>query len=208
MNGTIRRRLALPVLALAATLALTACGDGGSDTASPGSPSSTTDHGGGHTTDTEAAKGNDTDVSFLTGMKPHHAQAVEMSDVVLAANPPAEVAAIARQIKGAQAPEIEQMDRMLQALGEDTDGAAHDGHSSGHGGMMSEEDLAALKGATGTEAARLYLEAMVAHHQGAIDAADKEIADGKYGPAVALATQIKAAQQAEITEMQALLQSL
>lgn len=74
--------------------------------------------------------------------------------------------------------------------------------------MMSEDDLAALKAATGTEAARLDLEAMVAHHEGAIEAADDEIAGGKYGPAVALAKAIKVAQQAEIVEMQALLKNL
>lgn len=40
----------------------------------------------------EPAEGNAADVEFLTGMKPHHAQAVEMSDIVLASNPPAAVA--------------------------------------------------------------------------------------------------------------------
>ena len=210
MNSTTRRRLALPTLALAAAMTLAACGDdGGSDAATTGS-SSSQEHGGGHSTDgkSESAEGNDTDISFLTGMKPHHAQAVEMSDIVLAANPPAEVAAIAKQIKAAQEPEIQQMDTMLEALGEETDGGAHDGHSSGHGGMMSDEDLADLQSATGTEAARLYLEAMIAHHEGAVEAADEQIADGKYGPAVALAKEIKTAQQAEITKMQDLLKNL
>jgi uncharacterized protein (DUF305 family) len=204
VSSTFTRRLGLPALALTTALGLTACG--GSDSVSPSSSSG--EHGGGHSTDTEAAKGNDADVAFLTGMKPHHEQAVEMSDIVLAANPPAEVAAIARQIKAAQSPEIEQMDTMLTALGEETDGGAHDGHSSGHGGMMSDEDLAALEAATGIEAARLYLEAMVVHHEGAIEAADEQIADGRYEPAVALAKDIKTAQQAEIAEMQVLLKTL
>jgi uncharacterized protein (DUF305 family) len=212
MNSTTRRRLALPALALAAALTLAACGDsdGGSDTASTGSSSG--EHGGGHSggdSKTDAsAEGNAADVEFLTGMKPHHAQAVEMSDIVLAADPPAEVAAIARQIKDAQEPEIEQMDTMLEALGEETDGGQHEGHSSGHGGMMSDAELADLKAATGTAAARLYLEAMIAHHEGAVEASDAESASGKYGPAVALAKEIKAAQQAEIAEMQALLKNL
>ena len=209
MNSTTRRRLALPALALAAGLTLAACGDdGGSDTATTGSGSSSGEHGGGHSggdKDSESAEGNAADVEFLTGMKPHHEQAVEMSDIVLAANPPAEVAKIAQQIKDAQSPEIEQMDQMLTALGEETDGGEHEGHSTGHGGMMSEEDLADLEAARGIEAARLYLEAMIAHHEGAIEAADAEIEDGKYGPAVALAKEIKTAQEAEIAEMQALL---
>ena len=157
---------------------------------------------------TSGAKGNDADVAFLTGMKPHHEQAVEMSDIVLAAQPPEAVAAVARKIKAAQSPEIEQMDQMLKALGEDTKAKHGGGHSAGHGGMMSDADLAKLKAASGTEAARLYLTAMIVHHEGAIEASDTEIADGAYPPAIALAQQIKAAQAAEITQMRTLLRSL
>jgi uncharacterized protein (DUF305 family) len=210
MNSTTKRRLALPTLALTAALALSACGDdGGSNTGSTGSSSG--EHGDGHMTGDktgESAEGNAADVDFLTGMKPHHEQAVEMSDIVLEADPPAQVAAIAKQVKAAQEPEIEQLDTMLTALGEETDGGAHGGHSTGHGGMMSEQDLARLEAATGAEAARLYLEAMIAHHDGAIDAADQQIADGKYGPAVTLARDIRTAQQVEMAEMQDLLEDL
>lgn len=214
MTSTTRKRLALPTLVLAAALGLAACGGGGSDTASTGSPSGEHGggHGGGHSTDSsagESAEGNDADVSFLTGMTPHHEQAVEMSDIVLAAGPPAEVAAIAQKIKGAQAPEIQQMEQMLEALGEEPAAGEHGGgHSGGHGGMMSEQEMTALKAAKGPEAARLYLEGMIKHHQGAIEASEAEIADGRYRPAIDLAKQIKTAQQAEIAEMQALLTNL
>ena len=210
MNSTTRHRLTLPALAFAAALTLAACGnDGGSDTATTGSSSS--EHGGGHSggdSKSGSAEGNAADVEFLTGMKPHHAQAVEMSEIVLAADPPTEVAAIAKRIMEGQEPEIEQMYTMLEALGEDTDGGAHYGHSSGHGGMMSEQDLADFKAATGTEAARLYLDAMIAHHEGAIEASGAEIADGRHGPAIALAEQIKTTQEAEIAEMKDLLEKL
>ncbi len=209
MNSTTSRRLALPALALAGALTLAACGDGGADTASGGSSAS--QHGGGHSsTDSsgDKAEANDADISFLTGMTPHHEQAVEMSDIVLATNPPADVAAIARQIKDAQAPEITQMNAMLKTLGKDSTSQHGAGHSGGHGGMMSEADLAALKAATGTEASRLWLEGMIKHHQGAIEASDAELADGKYEPARKLAQEIKTAQAAEITEMQALLKTL
>ncbi len=145
-------------------------------------------------------------------MKPHHEQAVEMSEIVLAADPPAEVAEIAEQIRDAQDPEIEQMETMLADLGEEVDGAAHSGgHSAGmagHGGMLSDADMAALMDATGADAARLYLEGMVKHHEGAIEASDVEIADGQYEPAIELAEQIRTAQATEIAEMKALLASL
>ena len=194
---------------LASALALTACGSGtDTDTASGNAGSSSSSS----SPSAETAKGNDADLAFLTGMKPHHEQAVEMSEMVLAADPPAEVAAIAEQIKGAQAPEIEQMTTMLGALGQEVDGAAHSGgHSAGmagHEGMMSDQMMADLDGATGTEAARLYLEGMVRHHEGAIEASETELVDGTYPPALALAEQIKQAQDAEITTMRALLASL
>lgn len=190
---------------LASALFLTACGSGGNDTG--GSTGS-----GGSTTSAETAEGSDADVAFLTGMKPHHEQAVEMSKMVLAADPPAEVAAIAERVKDAQSPEIEQMNQMMADLGEEVDGMEHSGgHSegmAGHGGMMSEADMEALMDATGDDAARLYLEGMIEHHQGAIEASDTQIADGQYGPAVDLAKTIKSAQEAEITEMQTLLDEL
>ncbi|MCY7364736.1 MAG: DUF305 domain-containing protein [Frankiaceae bacterium] len=192
---------------LASALVLTACGSDAGDTAG-----STSSGSNGGSTASETATGNDADVAFLTGMTPHHEQAVEMSEMVLAADPPAEVAAIAQQIKDAQDPEIEQMKTMLADLGQDTGGAAHSGgHSAGmagHGGMMDDDEMAALMDASGEDAARLYLEGMIRHHEGAIEASDTQIADGQYAPAVDLAKTIKTAQAAEVTEMQALLQSL
>lgn len=203
-----KRHLTLAA-ALASVLVLSACGNGNDDTASTGSSG---EHGGGHsssTDDSESAEANGADIAFLKGMTPHHEQAVEMSEIVLAANPPAEVAAIATQIKEAQDPEIQQMNQMLETLGESPEaGGAGGAHGAGHGGMMSEADMAELKAATGDEAARLYLEGMIEHHKGAIEASDTEIAEGKYGPAIALAKQIKQAQAAEITKMEELLKQL
>ena len=190
---------------LASALVLTACSNGGNDTAAGTGT-------GASSPAAETAQGNDADIDFLNGMKPHHEQAVEMSEIVLAANPPAEVAALAQRVKDAQSPEIEQMNMMLTGLGEPADSMPHSGgHSAGmagHGGMMSDGDMSALMGATGNDAARLYLEGMVKHHQGAIEASDAAIADGQYAPTIELAKTIKTAQQAEIAEMQALLESL
>ena len=61
---------------------------------------------------------------------------------------------------------------------------------------------------TGTEAARLYLEQMTAHHKGAVDMAKDEAKDGQNPQAVQLAEQVIADQEAEITEMEQMLQEL
>ena len=85
------------------------------------------------------------------------------------------------------------------------------GEMAGHGnmrGMMSEEDMAALDAAEGTEASRLYLEQMIRHHEGAVDMARDEVNDGQNPEAVALAEDIIDAQESEIAEMEQLLQNL
>ena len=62
--------------------------------------------------------------------------------------------------------------------------------------------------ATGADFDRLFLELMIVHHQGAIEMADTELAEGSYPAALALAESIKTSQTAEIAEMQQLLQTL
>lgn len=81
-------------------------------------------------------------------------------------------------------------------------------HDSGMRGMMSEEDMATLEDAGGTEAGRLYLQQMTADHEGAIEMARDEVGAGENPQALALAQQVIEAQEAEIQEMQQLLQEL
>lgn len=198
--------------ALAATLVLTACGNN-TDTATSASGSGSGMHGGGHSATSASpsatnAAANEADIAFLTGMKPHHQQAIQMSDMVLATIPPAPVAELARQVKAAQDPEIKQMDKMLADLGQPTDSGSGAAHMGGHGGMMSEAEMSALMNAKGTDAARLYLTGMIKHHEGAIEAAEAELKDGKYEPARQLATTIAKDQAAEISKMEQLLRTL
>ena len=167
------------------------------------------------TSDTSTtAEGRQGDIMFAQMMIPHHQQAVEMSEMLLAKDDvPAEVAAFAQKVIDAQGPEIKRMNSMLTAWGQDpvdTDGM--DGMEGmdhgGMSGMMSEEDMAALEQAQVTEAARLYLEQMTAHHKGAVDMAKDEVEDGQNPQAVQLAEQVIADQEAEITEMQQMLDKL
>jgi uncharacterized protein (DUF305 family) len=60
---------------------------------------------------------------FARMMIPHHEQAIEMSDIILAKEGlDPEVATLAEEIKAAQGPEIEQMESWLKAWGVDGDG--------------------------------------------------------------------------------------
>ena len=184
---------------LIGTLGLTGCSGDGAASASPAT---------GGPAPAASAQGSDAEVAFLSEMRPHHEQAVLMSDLVLAADPPAEVAALARRIKAAQSPELDQIEGMLADLGHGTDRMAHGSGAAGHDGMLSEADMTALRAATGTRAARLYLEGMIGHHRGAVEASDTELGAGTPAPARALARRIRQVQLDEVTTMQTLLQGL
>ncbi|MGN7200745.1 DUF305 domain-containing protein [Arthrobacter sp. SAFR-044] len=154
-----------------------------------------------------SADHNQADVMFAQMMVPHHAQAVEMSGIILAkTDMPAEVTALATKIKAAQAPEIEQMTGWLTGWNVPTMMSDDSGH--GMAGMVDDQGIDKLKSATGTEAAKLFLEQMIGHHEGAIDMAQQEISAGKFPDAVKLGHDIVDAQQSEITQMKQLLATM
>jgi uncharacterized protein (DUF305 family) len=195
--------------ALAASVGLAGCA---ADTGTTGGNSTHgTDHGSPSATSSMTpdpkADHNQADIMFSQMMIPHHAQAVEMSDVILTKpNIPSEVTALATRIKDAQAPEIETMAGWLKSWNVPTMMSDHSGH--GMSGMVDAEGLSKLKAAQGTEAARLFMEQMMGHHEGAIDMAQQEIGAGKHAGTVQLARAIVTAQEAEIAEMKKLLAAL
>ncbi|MGC5077783.1 DUF305 domain-containing protein [Agrococcus sp. DT81.2] len=155
---------------------------------------------------------NQDDVMFAMNMVAHHQQAIEMSDMLLAKSDVDErVAALAERIRTAQQPEIEEMTAMLEGWGielsDDASGSHHD-VGGGDGGMMSEDDMAALEAESGPEASSLFLEQMIVHHEGAVEMAEAEIDSGIDSDALALAERITSDQASEIAEMQALLDEL
>ncbi|MGV0108940.1 DUF305 domain-containing protein [Arthrobacter sp. CP30] len=157
------------------------------------------------------AEHNDADVMFAQMMIPHHRQAVEMSEMILANDGiDSQVTDLATTIKDAQGPEIETMAGWLKAWGESMEPeGGMEGHDMGSmGGMMSEEQMSELESAESVEASRMFLESMTAHHEGAIDMAQDEIDHGQNPDPVELAETIVKTQQAEIDQMQQLLSTL
>jgi uncharacterized protein (DUF305 family) len=186
------------------------------------------DSGAGHSGDSSSTSAaaessgqvhNDADVMFAQHMLPHHQQAIEMSDVVLAkqgVDP--RVTELATEIKAAQGPEIKQMQDWLRQWGnppmppmateEGQGGHDMEGMSGDGMGMMSDADMTALNSAQGVEVSRLFLTGMITHHEGAIDMAQTEIQDGKFAPAVEMAHAIVKSQQQEIDTMKGILGTL
>ncbi|GAA3500919.1 DUF305 domain-containing protein [Streptomyces prasinosporus] len=200
------RRTALAVTAGAAALVLSACGGGGHDMSSMGGDS---DSSPSATASAKAGDHNDQDISFAKEMIQHHRQAVEMADLAADRASSQEVKDLATKIKGAQDPEIKTMSGWLTSWGEEVpaDMSGMEGHdmSSGMPGMMSSEDMDKLEKASGAEFDKMFLEMMVKHHEGAVEMANTQKAEGKYGPAVKLADAVITAQTAEIEQMNKIL---
>ena len=207
-RSTLPGRVRAAALVTPLLLALAACGASDPSTVStgsgPGAPSAAA------TADGHVAA----DVAFAQGMVPHHLQAVEMADIALdpARGASPEVKALAQQIKGAQDPEIATMGGWLTSWGESVPtssamdgmtGMDHGGSSSA--GMMTDADMTALRGDTGTGFDQRWLSMMVEHHTGAIEQARTELDAGRYEPARTLAQQIIDAQTKEIATMNGLL---
>lgn len=152
---------------------------------------------------------NAADEVFLTGMIPHHEQALEMAEILLDKDGVDDrVVGFAERIQAAQQPEIDLMTSWLEAWGVDPDMGDMPGMDHGDDGMMSGDDMSALEAASGEEASSLFLEQMVEHHLGAIEMAEQELDNGQNADALELAQQIIDAQSAEIAEMQNLLSEL
>ena len=145
------------------------------------------------------------DRMFLMMMVPHHEQAVEMSDLVLQSTRNPEVKSLAEAIKAAQGPEIAKMKGWLDEWGMPDPGTDH---MMGNDGMLDAKQMAALKDATGTARDRLYIEGMIAHHEGAVQMAQDVINDGSNAEVKALAEAIVSAQQSEIAKMKQMLTTM
>ncbi|MFI8771687.1 DUF305 domain-containing protein [Gordonia sp. NPDC062954] len=160
-------------------------------------------------TESSDSRHNDADVTFNQEMIPHHMQALMMADLVADRTTTPAVRDLADRIRAAQKPEIDEMTARLTSWGVSGEMG---GHSDAHGagghdmsGMMTPQQMAALSQAEGTDFDRMWLEGMIAHHEGAIAMADTELADGVNGPSRELAKRVKSAQQAEIDEMNSIL---
>ncbi|WP_162903834.1 DUF305 domain-containing protein [Leucobacter sp. wl10] len=199
------RTLALASAALSTALLLVGCSPSGTSDGMAGM-----DRGSSSSTAPAetSAQFNAADQMFVTMMIPHHEQAIEMADMLLAKDGIDErVIELAQQIKDAQGPEIETMQAWLEDWGVSADDSSMGGMDHG-GGMMSEDSMTALESATGAEATRLFLEGMIEHHTGAIEMAQAALDGGENPDVLELAQQVIDGQSAEITTMQEILDSL
>ncbi|MDI2032888.1 DUF305 domain-containing protein [Saccharopolyspora sp. TS4A08] len=143
------------------------------------------------------------EVDYLRNMIAHHEQAVEMTALTPERAQNAKLRSLSDRIGGAQAPEIGMMRGWLSSRG-----AGHSGHA-GHDhatmpGMATPEQLAQLAASRGADYDRLFLQLMIAHHEGALTMATQLLTTGRDEQVHEMAQDALVTQQDEITTMRAL----
>ena len=110
------------------------------------------------------------DVKFMQGMISHHAQALEMTELLASRSEREVMHTLAKRIELSQEDEIKMMQEWLRSHDEKV--TAVDAHHA-HGavlmpGMLTADEMGRLEQARAIEFDRAFLELMIMHHQGAL----------------------------------------
>jgi uncharacterized protein (DUF305 family) len=163
-----------------------------------------------------APQSSQADIEFMQGMIMHHAQAVEMTGLIPAHTENREVRALGARIGLSQTDEIKFMKHWLVARGApvsmempgmpEMDNSGKQMHAMP--GMLTPEQMAALREANGAEFDRQFLTGMIQHHTGALTMV-KQLFDtpgaGQDADLFDFATDVDNTQRAEISIMQDIL---
>jgi uncharacterized protein (DUF305 family) len=161
----------------------------------------------------------DADVAFMQGMIHHHAQALDMTDLIAQRSQDPDMKKLGLRIHVSQTDEIKMMQRWLQARGKDApdprahhmpgmEGMAGMDHKVMMPGMLSDDEMTRLAAAKGPEFDRLFLEGMIKHHGGALIMVKDLFASpgaGQQSDIFAFASDVEADQKMEIDRMEAML---
>ena len=157
------------------------------------------------------------DVQFMQGMIMHHAQAVEMTALIESHTENKDLRSLGARISRSQSDEIKFMKRWLVSRGQSISAAMHDMHHAKMSheqmalmpGMLTPEQMEALRQARGEEFDRLFLTGMIQHHGGALTMV-KDLFDtagaGQDAELFNFTTDVDSGQRAEIRIMQNMLE--
>ncbi len=181
----------------------------------PGQPSKTLDR------DTKAARPpvSPADIAFMQGMIMHHQQAVEMTALIDSRTDNQALRDFGRRISLSQSDEIKFMRQWLESRGEPLEmkmdmskdmnmSKAHSMSMPMMPGMLTPEQMSALRAARGKQFDRLFLTGMIQHHTGALTMVKDLFNSGGAGQSGELfdfATDVDNTQRAEIVLMEKLL---
>lgn len=155
----------------------------------------------------------DADVGFMQGMISHHAQALEMTELLASRSTSPDMHKLSKRIEISQADEIGMMQEWLRARGREvTEVHAHHVHGATlMPGMLTPEEMNRLGRARESAFDRLFLELMIEHHQGALVMVAELLSQPGAAQAsdiFAFTSDINADQSMEIKRMRSMLQEL
>ena len=163
-------------------------------------------------------KTNKVDIGFLQDMRYHHDQAVQMAYYYQTSvvDPHPRLNIIAEEILLSQQLENGRMVQLLRSFraveANDTGTAmAWMGHAmpiDEMDGLASQSELDSLAAASGDEASRIFATLMIKHHNGGVAMANYAIKNGSNSDVINMAKSMVKGQQAEVSQLQAILDSL
>jgi uncharacterized protein (DUF305 family) len=226
LTGTfpgIARALTATVLA-AAALTMSACSSGAGQTLAqstapviapgrPGEPARTLGPQEAATA-VPSPSLNAADVRYVQDMITHHRQALEMAALAPSHGASERLKAIADRIHDVQEPEVRAMTTWLERehLPQPSNHAGHGGTAMpgmpgmAMSGMATPDQMQQLQAASGAAFDRLFLQLMIAHHEGSITMATQVLKSGSHLTVQQWATDVIAEQSAEIGRMVEMLQ--
>ncbi|WP_371657862.1 DUF305 domain-containing protein [Streptomyces sp. NBC_00280] len=142
---------------------------------------------------------NSADISYARRMIEHHAQAIEITELVPKRAESTPVKLLAERIAAAQRPEIASMQGWLKDNGSDDKPAGHEHEAMP--GMATEAQLAKLRAAKGKAFDELFLTLMITHHEGAVTMATEVKGQGNNVRIEEMADDVIAQQTTEINRM-------
>jgi len=160
---------------------------------------------------------SEADVQFMSGMIPHHAQAVVIAGWAATHGARSDIRILSERIVVGQKDEIALMQYWLREHGEAVpaadathmsmkmNGMQHDVLMPG---MLNDAQLAQLDSARGADFDRLFLQSMIGHHEGAITMVDELLGSTRAGQddvVYRMASDVYADQTTEIERMKKML---
>ncbi|HEY7290079.1 MAG TPA: DUF305 domain-containing protein [Vicinamibacterales bacterium] len=161
-------------------------------------------------TDLSGVKFTGADVKFMQGMIGHHAQAIEMTDLIPTHSTNGDMQKLGQRIQISQDDEIHMMQGWLESRGQEVP-SIHAMHMHGAmlmPGMLTEDEMKHLAASKGSEFDRLFLEGMIKHHGGALTMVHdlfETPGAGQESEIFAFASDVDADQRMEIERMSAML---
>lgn len=216
MSKLLFSRLSFCLLVLATVAACKTAGGGssaGTRILQPGAPGQDTKTiSTAQATDLSKVGATAADIKFMQGMIGHHAQAVEMVDLLMTNSNSNAMKNLGLRIKVSQDDEMNMMRKYLADHGAAIPGP-HSHHEPGGfmPGMLTPEEMTQLGNAKGVEFDRLFLMGMIKHHGGAITMVEelfKTPGAAQEGGIFAFASDVDADQRMEIDRMGAMLKEI